>query len=219
MRVRSAFLLIVLALAPPRAVARQGDAPRAEAVEVLDGPVAVYPEHLAGRRMASGTSYRPGDLVAAHPTLPFGTELDLEAAGRTVRVVVMDRGPYDANVRLLVSAEAGARLGLGEEPRWTRIRRAGAPTPPGSQDGSQDGSQPPTDDAGWTVQLGSFSDRLAADRLAARFSGARVEPGPGATWRVTYGRFVDRAEADAWRERIAGWGVNGFVRPAGRTDS
>ncbi len=178
--------------------------------EVLDGPVAVYPEHLAGRRMASGATYRPTDLVAAHPTLPFGTELVVEAAGRTVRVVVMDRGPYDSGVRLLVSGSAGARLGLGEEPRWMRIRRQDESA--GSGAGSAAVPGPPA--TAWTVQLGSFSDAETAERLAARFSGARVERGPGGTWRVRFGRFVDRDEAEAWRERLEGWGVSGFVRPS-----
>lgn len=202
------FAVVVIALLAAPASARQ-PAP-ANPGEVLDGPVAVYPEHLAGRRMASGATYRATDLVAAHPTLPFGTELDVEAAGRTVRVVVMDRGPYDAGVRLLVSRAAGARLGLGDEPRWMRIRRRGEDLPSGS--GSAVAPESPATE--WTVQLGSFSDAETAERLAARFSGARVETGPAGTWRVWFGRFSDRDEAEAWRERLEGWGVSGFVRPS-----
>lgn len=45
---------------------------------------------------ASGIKFNPHDLVAAHLGLPFGTVVEVTNAttGRSVRVRVVDRGPY-----------------------------------------------------------------------------------------------------------------------------
>lgn len=182
-----------------------------------DGVVAVYPDHLAGRRMASGEVYRPAELVAAHRTLPFGTRLWVSDGRRAVIVTVRDRGPYDGEVDLLVSREAGRRLGIGEGPVRLTIRPAdagdpstGVPELPGGPPAPSDDG--PSDVGPWTVQLGSFSSRAGADRVAARFVGARVIESPGPSWRVWFGHFEDRETAEAWRLRIRGWGADGFVR-------
>ena len=182
-----------------------------------DGLVAVYPDHLAGRRMASGEVYRPTELVAAHRTLPFGTRLWISDGRRSVVVIVRDRGPYDSELDVLVSREAGRRLGIGEGPARLTIRPADAgETSTGLSDTVRAAPAPldagPSDAGPWTVQLGSFSSRERADRVAARFEGARVIESQDASWRVWFGRFDDRETADAWRLRIRGWGVDGFVR-------
>jgi rare lipoprotein A (peptidoglycan hydrolase) len=65
-------------------------------------PVACYDR---GRR----TPFPTGEKVwTAHKTLPCGTVLEVEHAGRTIRVPVMDRGPYCecGNRELDLSAEA-----------------------------------------------------------------------------------------------------------------
>ena len=182
-----------------------------------DGLVAVYPDHLAGRRMASGEVYRPTELVAAHRTLPFGTRLWVSDGRRMVIVTVQDRGPYDGEVDLLVSREAARRLGIGERPVRLTIRRANAGDPStGAPDSLRVASTPldagPSDVGPWTVQLGSFSSRVSADRVAGRFVGARVIESPGPSWRVWFGHFEDRETAEAWRLRLRGWGADGFVR-------
>lgn len=181
-------------------------------VAAQDGMVAVYPDHLAGRRMASGEIYRPTELVAAHRTLPFGTRLRVSDGWRSVVVTVRDRGPYDGEVDLLVSREAGRRLGIGERP--VRLTIGPADTGDGSttMPDSLGTVTAPSDAGPWTVQLGSFSSRETANRVAGRFEGAFVIEAPGPSWRVWFGRFDDRDTAEAWRLRIRGWGVDGFVR-------
>jgi uncharacterized protein YabE (DUF348 family) len=61
---------------------------------------------------ASWYSFAPGDgLTAAHPWLPFGTVVTVRnlANGRTVRVVINDRGPFGGRI-IDLSDEAFARI-------------------------------------------------------------------------------------------------------------
>lgn len=47
----------------------------------------------SGGLTASGEPFVPGAMTTAHPYLPFGTELLVSHAGRSVVAVVNDRGP------------------------------------------------------------------------------------------------------------------------------
>ncbi|MGO8799124.1 MAG: septal ring lytic transglycosylase RlpA family protein [Roseiarcus sp.] len=57
---------------------------------------------------------RHGGLIAAHRTLPFGTRLLVTnlGNGRTVTVVVVDRGPFIRNRIIDVSTGAADALGF-----------------------------------------------------------------------------------------------------------
>ena len=67
-----------------------------------------------GRRTASGSVFDPRGLTAAHRTLPFGTRLTVfnPVNGRSVRVVVNDRGPFVDGVGLDLSLGAARVLGM-----------------------------------------------------------------------------------------------------------
>ncbi|MFN7134899.1 MAG: septal ring lytic transglycosylase RlpA family protein [Myxococcales bacterium] len=79
---------------------------------VQSGHASWYGRELAGRPTASGEPFQPGRRTAAHPTLPFGTVVKVTRTdtGRSVRVVINDRGPYHKNRGLDVSREAARRL-------------------------------------------------------------------------------------------------------------
>jgi rare lipoprotein A len=64
-------------------------------LEVREGLATYYGKEFHGRTTASGVRFDMNSLVAAHPTYPFGTLLQVTnvANGRTVRVRVVDRGP------------------------------------------------------------------------------------------------------------------------------
>lgn len=49
-----------------------------------------------GQRTASGETFNPADMTAAHRTLPFGTRVRVThtASGRSVIVRINDRGPF-----------------------------------------------------------------------------------------------------------------------------
>lgn len=76
-----------------------------------------YGERFRGRPTASGEIYDPDQLTAAHPSLPFGTLLDVThpRTGVTVRVRVNDRGPFIHGRHLDVSEAAATALGMRDE--------------------------------------------------------------------------------------------------------
>src|SRR3954447_9341914 len=47
-----------------------------------------------GEELACGGSLEPGTIGVAHKTLPCGTKLSLKNGDRTLKVTVIDRGPY-----------------------------------------------------------------------------------------------------------------------------
>ena len=78
------------------------------------GRASFYGSELAGRRTASGLRYDPRALTAAHPTLPFGTEVTVEAlaSGRQVTVRITDRGPFAHGRSIDLSRRAAEALGI-----------------------------------------------------------------------------------------------------------
>ncbi len=70
-----------------------------------------YSKDYTGR-VASGPRYNPKKLTAAHRTLPFGTKLRVTSlrSGRSVIVVVNDRGPFTKRCRLDLSFAAAKVL-------------------------------------------------------------------------------------------------------------
>ena len=69
--------------------------PPTRTLEVREGLATFYGKEFHGRTTASGTRYDMQQLVAAHPSYPFGTLLRVTnlTNGRSVRVRVVDRGP------------------------------------------------------------------------------------------------------------------------------
>lgn len=67
-----------------------------------------------GTKTASGARYNPDGLSAAHRTLPFGTRLKVTNTrnGKSVQVVVNDRGPFAGKRVLDVSRGAARHLGM-----------------------------------------------------------------------------------------------------------
>lgn len=63
--------------------------------QVQTGFATYYASRFEGRRTASGTTFRHDALVAAHPSLPFGTLARVTnlVKGKSVIVRVTDRGP------------------------------------------------------------------------------------------------------------------------------
>lgn len=79
-------------------------------------------------RTASGEIMKPGDLTAAHRSLPFGTRVLVEnlSNGHSVVVRVNDRGPFVPGRIIDVSKAAASSLGmLGSGTARVRISSAG----------------------------------------------------------------------------------------------
>jgi rare lipoprotein A len=111
--------------AAPRVAVEQPRRPVATASVVRRAPVRETSERKSpsngvasfywqGTKTASGEKFDPGELTAAHPTLPFGTKLRVTntSTGRSVTVRVNDRGPYVPGRVVDVSYSAAQELGM-----------------------------------------------------------------------------------------------------------
>lgn len=94
------------------------------------GYVGFYPPEFAGRKTASGETYRPAGASAAHKTLPLPSYVEVTSldTGRTILVRVNDRGPLH-NDRLIDLSEGAARqLGIDLQGAvGVRVRRVNPP--------------------------------------------------------------------------------------------
>ena len=94
---------------------------------VREGLASYYARSLDGKRTASGVPFDNGELVAAHPTYPFGTLVRVTNLRnrRSVTVRVVDRGPTRAvrrkGVIIDLSRAAADALGFLKAGR-TRVR-------------------------------------------------------------------------------------------------
>ena len=72
--------------------------------------VSWYGPGLYGQHLACGGTLSAGTLGVAHKSLPCGTKVTLHYKGRTVRVPVVDRGPYVAGREFDLTAATAAKL-------------------------------------------------------------------------------------------------------------
>lgn len=106
--------------APP--IDRISGDPRTQARQVSFGPVqraftgmaSWYGPGLNGNRSASGEVFNQEALTAAHPSLPFGTQVRVTNldTGLSVVVRINDRGPYSHGRVIDLSAGAARIIGL-----------------------------------------------------------------------------------------------------------
>lgn len=78
------------------------------------GLATYYAKKFEGRRTTSGKKYRAEKLTAAHRTLPLGTIVTVTnpANGKSVDVVVNDRGPYTKRYIIDISERAAKVIGI-----------------------------------------------------------------------------------------------------------
>lgn len=99
-------------------------------VPVFDetGLAIVYGDEYAGLPTANGEIFRQNELMAAHPTLPLPSlvqVVDLKT-NKQIVVRVNDRGPFEDNAMLQLSKRAASELGMDGQGRGNiRIRYLG----------------------------------------------------------------------------------------------
>lgn len=73
-----------------------------------------YGAGFAGRPTASGETFNPERLTAAHRTLPFGSIVKVTNArtGKSVDVKINDRGPFHGNRAIDLSTAAARKIGM-----------------------------------------------------------------------------------------------------------
>ena len=75
--------------------------------------------YSSGRRTASGQTFDPSGLTAAHRTLPFGSRVTVmnPRNGTSVTVVINDRGPFTRGVTLDLTRGAARAIGM-DRTQW-----------------------------------------------------------------------------------------------------
>ncbi|GGA45449.1 septal ring lytic transglycosylase RlpA family protein [Pelagibacterium lentulum] len=83
-------------------------------VQTINGTASWYGGKFHGRRTANGETYNMHALTAAHPSLPFGTQVVVtnQNNGRTVVVRINDRGPFTGGRIIDLSHKAANQIGM-----------------------------------------------------------------------------------------------------------
>jgi rare lipoprotein A len=120
-------IMTATAYSPVEALARESQTATTRAKQSETGLASFYSRRLEGKETASGDTFRNNELVAAHPSHPFGTRVrvtNLEN-GSSVVVRITDRGASRANRRegvvIDVSQAAAAQLKMKKDGR-VRVR-------------------------------------------------------------------------------------------------
>jgi rare lipoprotein A len=202
----------------------------ADATRGERGRASWYGKEFDGLPTASGETFRPEKISAAHRTLPLGTVVDVtnEKNGKTVRVKINDRGPFVAGRIVDLSkaaAEEIAAVGDGVVPVTLRVVtlgdnfrvRAGSDEPPpvtAVNTATRSDTAVRSEPGAFAVQAGAFGDEANAvrlrDRLAGRYPNPFIEEYRGLK-RVKFGPYRTREEAEAARESLGEMGLAGVV--------
>lgn len=78
------------------------------------GKATYYHSKFVGRKTSNGQVYRHEKLTAAHKSLPFGTEVTVTNLknGKSVTVVINDRGPFHKHLMIDLSQSAAKEIGI-----------------------------------------------------------------------------------------------------------
>ena len=129
-----------------------------------EGVASWYGRPFHGRRTASGETYDMYAMTAAHRVLPMGTQVRVTNLRNksSCMVRINDRGPFVGNRVIDLSYKAAKKLGMVEAGTVpVRVEAVGQPV--------EYGQARPTFALGpLTIQVGSFTKRANAERLAAR---------------------------------------------------
>lgn len=192
------LLLVALTVSCSGRRPRTGPPPGPEPVP-LEGIASWYGLEEKGRPTANGEPMDPERMTAAHRTLPFGTRLrvtDLDT-GKSVEVVVNDRGPFVEGRILDLSYASARELGiLGRGLARVRLTLLG---------------EDPHSARRWRVQVGSFLVERRAWELSRALQEEGYEPVVVSTYdeassryyRVWVGKFEEREEAQRLAERLS----------------
>lgn len=108
------LLLTVSAAAQEVEVTENPIAEIVDETEIDGGMASYYGNELAGNRTASGERFDPGQMTAAHRTLPFGSMVRVTnvSNGDSVIVRINDRGPFSRGRVIDVSHAAAREIGM-----------------------------------------------------------------------------------------------------------
>jgi rare lipoprotein A len=165
------------------------------------GSCSWYGPGFHGRRTSNGEVFDTHALTAAHPTLPFGSELEVTniKSGKTVRVRVNDRGPFIHNRILDVSYAAAKSIDL--------VRTGTADV----QIRLVDVDETKWGDNAYALEVAAFAKKDEADRFVQGLSKSQraaalyyVKPPGGEVkdWRVRFGPFPCQKAANSAASKL-----------------
>lgn len=170
------------------------------------GTASWYGPSFQGRRTASGERYDMHEYTAAHPSLPFGTVLEVRnvANGRSVKVRVNDRGPFThkriIDLSYAAAKEIGAVLpGTAVVEIFPAVRDQQIDIPAIAR---------------FTVQVAAFSEADRAEALRRELTPMYPETVvmSDGTWnRVQVGIFDEQTRAEDLRRELAAIGLSSIV--------
>lgn len=203
-RARRATVLLaiaVLAGCSTRAVAPTPGHPQS-------GVASWYGPGFHGQPTSSGTIYDQNALTAAHQKLPLGTRARVTNLdnGKTVDVLVNDRGPFAKGRIIDLSYAAAREIGM-IGPGTARVR--------------VDVIERPANGAShvaYCVQVGAFGEEDKARALRARLAGdwedvyiSPVDREAARMYRVRVGPYAERTRAESCASRLAELGLPAVV--------
>ena len=174
-----------------------------------------YGRQFHGKVTASGERFNMNKLTAAHRTLPFGTVLKVKNLdnGKSVDLIINDRGPYIDGRIIDLSYAASRKLGMmakGEVMVGIGILRNGTGNEYGKK-GFDDEVEPV---AGNFMQKdgykGKNGDRHSRNKGDSRFSSIYAD----SRYSIQTGAFYSRRNAEKLKDRLKGMFDNpiGLVR-------
>ena len=183
--------------------------PRTAGSTFQRGVASWYGPGFHGRATASGERYDMSAMTAAHPTLPFGTLVEVRNLenGAVARVRINDRGPFKKNRIIDLSHAAAHAIGmLGPGTAVVELVAVGL-DPPGPR--------------AFAVQVGAFQEQGLAEELAARlrqdFPAVAVRSDQ-VWYRVQVGEFALRDEAEELRAELRDLGYGALIVPLAASD-
>lgn len=201
-------LLLALALLPVLLTAactgnRRPALPPGPVGGVEHGIASWYGPGFNGHRTANGERYNMRELTAAHPTLPFGTLVEVRNLenGQAVVVRINDRGPFARNRVIDLSYAAAREVGVfGPGTANVELQVMG--------------TDPEALVTRYTVQVGAFADpdlALLLHRNLKRLYPEAYIHSDGTWNRVQVGLFDDRDNAESLRRELAAMGMSAVV--------
>lgn len=167
------------------------------------GGASWYGNKFHGQRTSSGEPYDMYAMTAAHRTLPLPTYVRVTNLdnGLSTVVKVNDRGPFHDDRIIDLSYAAATKLGILHHGTGRVEVRAIDPSAPVAQPVAKTSRPAREPDPPWILQVGTFSDRRAAENLRVRLRSYGLPPvrvkttdSPTPKFRVQIGPIRTRTE-------------------------
>ena len=87
------------------------------------GVASFYGDEFAGKKTASGETFKPNEMTAASRTLPLGSRVEVtnQETGQSAKVRINDRGPYVGGRVIDLTPKAAKHVGISPDDGVARV--------------------------------------------------------------------------------------------------